>query len=415
MNQKICIGVLALILFWLGGASSSFADVQTRIQNEHVPTSVEASGRGYDIRVFDDVIAVMEGLQNGLLEGDGYFKKISRQLLAGFAIVGIIALFFSQMLGGGPAAEGILPLATRTLAFTAIGFAVLTMWTPKNLEMARADAIKIGTQVIESSSQAIGQMRGGGVRVQDLGLSTARGSTFFDEPSQIMKMTFGFGKPTKPEQIVRESGTDKSLPGRVLDWGKDTLAALKGVGGAIIHLGAIFWKLILTIVIGALMAIVELYIIGLNIEWYIVTTVAVLMLPLIALPGQFRSLGWNVAGMCVSLFFKFIVYSMFIAVVLAVYKMIMQSTINQYAGSSELIEMIAAISTANAQQMGTVLLLLILLVTIVMTMPMMVSRITGGAIGMPGALSGRLIGVTMAAIGGAAMAARQSAPSTQGP
>lgn len=404
MSRKACVGLLALILLLFGSVPRSFADDQTRVQDAHVPpASVEASGKGYDIRVFDDVIAVMGGLQRGLLDGDGYFKKIAWQLLTGFALVGLIAVFFSQMLGGGAAAEGILPLATRTLAFTAIGFAVLSMWTPKNLEMVRTDAVKIGTNVVKSASQAIGQMRGGdGVRVQDLGLSTAAGSTFYDEPSQIMNMTFGFGKPVK---TVKASGDgDRNILERQWDKLKGAVDSVKAAAGAVLHLGALFHKIILTIVIGALMAIVELYIIGLNIEWYIVTTVAVLMLPLIALPGQFRSLGWNIAGMCVSLFFKFIVYSMFIAVVLAVYKMIMASTLNQYADSSNLTAAIAVISVANSQQIGTVLLLLILLVAIVMAMPMMVSRITGGAIGMPGALSGRLIGATMAVVGGAAMA-----------
>jgi hypothetical protein len=229
-----------------------------------------------------------------------------------------------------------------------------------------------------------------------------------------MKMTFGFGKPMKEAEKPAKTNEGGGLG----SWVKGGLDTLKGVGGAIFHLGATIHKVILTVVIGALMAIVELYIIGLNIEWYIVTTVAVLMLPLIALPGQFRSMGWNLAGMCVSLFFKFIVYSMFIAVVLAVYKMIMGATLNQYASSSDLTAAIAAISVGNAQQIGTVLLLLLLLFAIVMAMPMMVSRITGGGIGMPGALSGRVIGVGMAVLGAAAMAggiptvprARPSAP-----
>ncbi len=389
------------------------ADPSTQIdpakQGEAIQPQITPQG-AVDIGVIDDITTVLQRIQRELLEKGGFLHQLAVYLASSFAVMAIILVVGARVLAGE--GDAIIRTGVRMLVTAGVLLAVINMWTPDNLEMGRRGALSIAQNVFKATHVATGMLRGGGgakgMITESVFGRNSNDAGIFDHPSYVSKDFFGFGTPTniengqavpKEQSIYTGDDAFSKVMRTVEKGGKKAASFVANTVDTVAHPGRIIWKALLAIVLFVCMGVITLYLIMLNMEWYIVTTFATITMPFIVIPAL-RQVSLHTLHMVLTLFLKYAAYALMIGLLLSLYKIMMSATMIQTAApgfgplSPGYLDRLVA-SSDPLLMFGCMIIILVLL----MSMPTIVGRLVGQSLGMSGMAAGKAVGIATTVVG----------------
>ncbi len=407
-----------------GGSVLQDPEVQDWIKNTIDANShmvgPATTGEAIDIGFMDDIIKVMQAIQKTLLEKGGFLYNFGLYVAKSMAIIALILGVGGLLIGGD--GEGLVRTGVKlVMAGGVLAFVVTNVWTPDNLDVARDGALGIARGVFaatHAASYKIRNVNNAGAGAVDKLMFGGQGSAgVFDNPSIVAKEYFGFGVPTAAQAAEAEAeankpgiledpygyavdlGTDMTVATAKLAWG--IIKFLPAAGNSLLNLDRVLWKMLLYVLLFISLGVISLYLIMLNIEWYIVTTFAIMTLPLIIVPAL-RQVAMHTLHMALAMFLKYAAY----ALLIGIYLTLLRVMINSNMGAADLLNYTGPLTPGalDAMSNNTSSLMVMfgctmVLVTLLFAMPSIVSRLVGQGLGLAGGAVGRAVGIGMAAAG----------------